>query len=828
MCEHISSRSIRIFAIQILTLCVYMYLLPCICRSLALRGLARVVRVCTRYLISESWYTDMTWTRSLDACKLSVQAADEDLEVALAGVDALFSMLKTCTHSVHDSQDHLLGAGAGKDSKDSKDSKLTTPAKGKLSASTTKHTHTHAVPVPTGGAKLPSLDPASIIALESARSQLWTVTWRCVEECSRCSCTSLELPLQMLNSLSTLYSEGLDGAFRYSETVRVLLEIVVVLSRPRMRVSITNATSPSSPEDTTTHTNTDSSNNHEGYYELSPPSTSHNSRMLENQLHRSVIALLKSIRMNDLLVVSSLVSALAEIAFSCRLATAQSPFVGVGEGSGVVFLAPPPVRLRQEAAQLLIALLGTANTHGAQSANNTQTQSVGLKANTLAQGAELPKGSFAVVADIIFKRFLNDVCRDELLYRKQHLHADNDVSGFVCVQPKPKTTNAQTVAANNVLLVPVKGTVLRSSRGDDMFTDIFEVSAHQQDIQAHTQTYTQTTHTQTFTPQPNAANDDSSEGFLKSIERIWSNAIHSDTPAAAAAPAHTQSVPLTSRHSAGESRQQTDIHGAGMHRFPTMKMPKPTASTSLSAGFPQLQIQVTSPSKQYKNVEPVSWEDALYVPLDIELEVLNAALNIDAIVRTSSSAASTSEHGNAINEILLRNMVVCAACALSPWRKEELSLFPLAVQQELISSNTSNLAGNGVLLGNSTAGVSTPTMSDKDADSVGTSKEICMRQLAEYLDKLFCADMQVQVRPYEGQAIVVGALVQSATLMIHSLRAKLVSATSRQSSSAGSEEGESRNHHSSISSGESLGASAPRTPPPSISGLLIVLWCLHL
>eukprot|EP01035_Chromulina_nebulosa_P067876 gene67876-93003_t len=66
-------------------------------RVLALRGLSRVIKFCTRFLLREKWFVDI-WAEALHAGHLAMVSAVDELEVAVAAVDVIFSMIKTVIH----------------------------------------------------------------------------------------------------------------------------------------------------------------------------------------------------------------------------------------------------------------------------------------------------------------------------------------------------------------------------------------------------------------------------------------------------------------------------------------------------------------------------------------------------------------------------------------------------------------------------------------------------------------------------------------------------------------------------------------------------------
>lgn len=63
---------------------------------MTLKGLSRVLRACTKYLILTNWFHD-TWVSVSRICEntlTDIEVSDLDNEIASAGLDCLFSMLK--------------------------------------------------------------------------------------------------------------------------------------------------------------------------------------------------------------------------------------------------------------------------------------------------------------------------------------------------------------------------------------------------------------------------------------------------------------------------------------------------------------------------------------------------------------------------------------------------------------------------------------------------------------------------------------------------------------------------------------------------------------
>ena len=158
-------------------------------RVLALKGLARVIKTCTWLLLHEDWFRS-TWAYALEVCSAASQAATVDQEVALAGLDVMFTMLKVISSNAYKS--HHRSAKDGK------------------------------------------ADIEAEAVLEVSRESLWQLTWTAVNESAKFECQSLELALHICQNLTTLYAGGLDAEFKYSDNVRILCESIAMIARPRL------------------------------------------------------------------------------------------------------------------------------------------------------------------------------------------------------------------------------------------------------------------------------------------------------------------------------------------------------------------------------------------------------------------------------------------------------------------------------------------------------------------------------------------------------------------------------------------------------------------
>jgi len=148
-------------------------------RSLALRGLSRVIKTCTRLLLKEAWFKE-AFLHSIEICKDAVLHGAGDEEVASAAIDVLFNMQKMVSTSSHTAAQ----SSASIIQKTTQDSRQHN-----------KHEET--------------------IVLESAREDLWYCSWQAVRDIARFDCCSQELPLHICQQLASLYSHSIDGEFRY-------------------------------------------------------------------------------------------------------------------------------------------------------------------------------------------------------------------------------------------------------------------------------------------------------------------------------------------------------------------------------------------------------------------------------------------------------------------------------------------------------------------------------------------------------------------------------------------------------------------------------------
>ena len=327
-------------------------------RSTALRGLSRVIKTCTKSLLFEEWFKD-TWVHSIAVCKDAIQATVVDQEVALAAVDVLFSMMKMVSLSTSTNTSSIIGG----------------PRANGINESLNVELHED------GAIK----QDEHVANDATAREDLWYMAWTSVKDISRFDAPSQELPFHICQQLSTLYLQGLDGEFRYSENIRGLLDMITVLSRPRMILPVLDGTGADQHDINTTVP-------HDSPIMPAPSAATGNDRVAEVRLYQSIIGILKSIRPTDIISAGLLVSALAEILFAVLHAQIP-PFF---DESLLVCLSQCSDKLRSDASDYLGQLLSPALS------NNTD--------NSLVVVPKLPKGTNGVILEVLFRRYFDDVC----------------------------------------------------------------------------------------------------------------------------------------------------------------------------------------------------------------------------------------------------------------------------------------------------------------------------------------------------------------------------------------------------------------------------------
>jgi hypothetical protein len=272
-------------------------------RVLALRGLARIIRACTKVLICEQWFRD-AWGDVLALCVADVRASEDEGEVALAGLDVIFAMLKmVSTHTYINSK-----ARGAKGMRVVDGAVVTTAESGETEE----------------GGELEEGDSSVLMA----REELWGLAWSAIGDATCVPNYGSSVSLHIVTNLNDLYTGGMESEFKNSENIRRLLEFVVTVARPRgCDVEAEHAAGPG----------------------VRAPRSNRVSNM---QLQHSVADLIRHVEPASQTGFSVLASALAEISFSSCPSDARFD-ADVGD---IVVLGAIPEKLRGDAARYLRGL----------------------------------------------------------------------------------------------------------------------------------------------------------------------------------------------------------------------------------------------------------------------------------------------------------------------------------------------------------------------------------------------------------------------------------------------------------------------------------------
>ena len=401
-------------------------------RVIALRGLSRVLRTCTRLLLQESWFR-VIWADALNVCQGALQAANEEQEVSIAALDVVFTMLRVIIQMDSTGPAATAPVAAAVD----------VPA----SASTSKGAGKNAANQAATASTAPALSKDEVENIEKCKLTLWQLTWIAVRTTAFFTCNSVELALAICQKLKELYKSRIDHEFRYSDNVRVLLEILVALVRPR--VGLLRGTAALT-----------CSNN-----ALPDLITQKQDRVAESQLQRAVMDLLTVIQPTDGLAQSCLLSTLTEICFSVLWVQVQVTLPGSEGESGKasaevewLVLGAAPERLRKEAADLLAQLLliqfpalDVPSSVG-DALNQQQQHHYAVVPSKGPVSKVFPWATAsaqlnALMVDIVVRRFVADICEGPLLARCQsHLDAEPTavVAAVETLTKKDKKKKANT------------------------------------------------------------------------------------------------------------------------------------------------------------------------------------------------------------------------------------------------------------------------------------------------------------------------------------------------------------------------------------------------
>lgn len=362
-------------------------------RVLALRGLAKLVRSCTRLLLTEDWFVS-TWQLGLGICLRAICAVSSDSEVSLAGSEALFGMLKTVASQSYKAKVRAVRGMRVVNGALVEDVSPSSVRASQAAAANRLNDNNDGAGDKDG--VTPEVE--DLVEVE-AKEALWRLSWAAVRSAVSFSesTNGAELALHLCNQLRDLYNGGIEGEFRYSDNVKMLLEMVTLLARQRHTSVLTG-------KDRTS----DLSILRELFFGKNESRVRIGSTPSDVQLQRGIMQLLRDVNPKDLVSVCCLVSALTELSFGIHFT--QLPVAATsGEDrtstSSKVLLLPVDERLRVEAGEYLVSLLSGSE--------QVQTQ---WQAETSGSPVVLPRGHFpaSVCLDVVSSRFLCDFC-DSLL-----------------------------------------------------------------------------------------------------------------------------------------------------------------------------------------------------------------------------------------------------------------------------------------------------------------------------------------------------------------------------------------------------------------------------
>lgn len=411
-------------------------------RVIALRGLSRVLRTCTRLLLQESWFR-VIWVDALNVCQGALQAACDEQEVSIAALDVVFTMLRIIIQTdsaspAGSSEVALHPEKAPTQSVSRSNSKLTAVAGAGGSPSVA----------------IPALSKDEVENIERCKLALWQLTWTAVRTTAFFTCNSVELALAISQKLKELYKSRIDHEFRYSDNVRVLLEILVALVRPR--VGILRGTTTSASAGTA----------------LPDLITQKQDRVAESQLQRAVIDLLCVIQPADGLAQSCLMSTLTEICFS--VLWVQVPVAPQSEATDLsksvlpgaadsewLILGAAPERLRKEAGEHLGRLLVLQFASEEAAATSPGELAVPSSPGKLFAWASASTPFISLMIDIVVRRFVADICEGPLVARCSAVVATSAPTTFIGADGG-KITSGDVTSAPSAGFFAAFGSIMNS------------------------------------------------------------------------------------------------------------------------------------------------------------------------------------------------------------------------------------------------------------------------------------------------------------------------------------------------------------------------------
>jgi hypothetical protein len=367
------------------------------------------------FYLSSSSSTSLTCQTFIQLSQISIETAgsgvDNSIEISVAAIDLLFAMLRTVSTA---STAAATTPSSGLNDKGSRG--VNRSGLGSLGEGRELNGKGG-----SNGEGVSLVADELVAERESARDDLWQATWQAVREAVSVRCLTTELALHLCQSLSALYSSSKDAELRYSANIQILLEMVVVLSRPRLQSEEWGDTVTVALEAVTSR----------------PMSSS----VVNIQLQRAVMSLLKGIRAVDSLAFLSLVSCLSELCFSCQ--TVYSPVQLSVRPLKIPLSAPVPSsfplgpcaeKLRRDAGKYLLDILTASSDDRDKERSRRSSDEVLVTEGDAAFTSSLPvmsKGSALSILDVIVKRFHYDICDSVLAARTGARESGASTSGVL-------------------------------------------------------------------------------------------------------------------------------------------------------------------------------------------------------------------------------------------------------------------------------------------------------------------------------------------------------------------------------------------------------------
>ena len=249
---------------------------------------------------------------------------------------------------------------------------------------------------------------------EIAREKLWQHAWAAVRSCVCFDRQGSELPLHICQHLKDLYNGGIDGEFRYSQNMKSLLDMVVVLARPRIGVNISAVGGAASAASSSFTTENGASADAIRALQVNAKMN----KIAEAQLVRGVVALLRSIAPVDIAAFSALVTAISELAFGrsyLEMSFDINNFNSAGQAIGAVHtrcfvLGPVDPKLRTEVGEYLMAILEARSRPAPAAAATSNGDDSTAVAGLPLVFYDLPPSWLSTCLEIVVRYFVGELC----------------------------------------------------------------------------------------------------------------------------------------------------------------------------------------------------------------------------------------------------------------------------------------------------------------------------------------------------------------------------------------------------------------------------------